>query len=486
VDGATVFGTVPVQIEATDAEDAAGSLTVEWNVDGGAWESAIYDGGSGYYEAEWHTGGGLVDEGPHTLKARATDSAAQSGESVVVNVTVDNENEPPLAVFTYHCLGLECEFDASASSDPDGAIDSYTWDFGDGTSDTGQMVTHTYSSAGTYAVMLTVTDDHLASGTDTQSVEARVLLHVGDLDGGRIISGPTWQAQVTITVHDDQEGLPSGVTVVGYWYGDFGKKVTTLDRRSECTTGTAGQCVVTSPEMKRASSADFDVTRVNDNVDYNAALNHDPDGDSDGTYITVYKEAAGDEPPPEEPPVNQPPVATFTYACTDLVCGFDASGSSDGDGTIVSYAWDFGDGSTGGGATVDHSYDQAVTYSVVLTVTDDDGASDEDTQTVSLGAIESTMHVGDLDGVGVVVRNKWSAEVTILVHDQAHSSLADVTVTSNWGSCITDDSGQCTITKGNLKVDSVTLTVEGLSHSSVSYDETENHETTITVYKPTE
>ncbi|MCF7890009.1 PKD domain-containing protein [Candidatus Bipolaricaulota bacterium] len=59
---------------------------------------------------------------------------------------------------------------------------------------------------------------------------------------------------------------------------------------------------------------------------------------------------------------------------------FDGSGSeAKGDGTIESYDWDFGDGSTGSGETVDHSYSSVDTYTVTLTVTDDNGATDEAT-----------------------------------------------------------------------------------------------------------
>lgn len=83
----TVAGTVTVQIDANDAEDAAGTLTVEWNVDGGTWQTAAYNGGSGYYEASWDTT--TVSDGPHTVNARATDSATNIGTDSN-NVTVSN------------------------------------------------------------------------------------------------------------------------------------------------------------------------------------------------------------------------------------------------------------------------------------------------------------------------------------------------------------------------------------------------------------
>ena len=53
---------------------------------------------------------------------------------------------------------------------------------------------------------------------------------------------------------------------------------------------------------------------------------------------------------------NVPPVASFTSSCTDLTCSFDASESSDSDGTITGYAWNFGDGTTGTGETTSHTY----------------------------------------------------------------------------------------------------------------------------------
>ena len=84
------------------------------------------------------------------------------------------------------------------------------------------------------------------------------------------------------------------------------------------------------------------------------------------------------------PPPNIPPTASFTYSCTELACDFDASGSSDSDGMIESYLWDFGDGNGGSGVTITHTYSAAGTYSVVLTVTDDDGAEDSDTQGVTV------------------------------------------------------------------------------------------------------
>ncbi|WP_155992831.1 PKD domain-containing protein [Nocardioides sp. URHA0020] len=71
---------------------------------------------------------------------------------------------------------------------------------------------------------------------------------------------------------------------------------------------------------------------------------------------------------------NQPPTAQVTASCSDLVCSFDAAGSTDPDGTIASYAWDFGDGSSDTGATVQHTY-AAGSYTATVTLTDDLGGT---------------------------------------------------------------------------------------------------------------
>ncbi len=100
---------------------------------------------------------------------------------------------------------------------------------------------------------------------------------------------------------------------------------------------------------------------------------------------------------------NNPPAASFSYSCPDLSCSFDASASSDSDGSIVSYAWDFGDGATASGVNASHNYAAGGSYSVTLTVTDDAGAISNSTQTVSVGT-------GGADTTAPVISNVASAK----------------------------------------------------------------------------
>jgi PKD repeat protein len=77
-------------------------------------------------------------------------------------------NLRPSAAWTGSCDLLECEFSGLTSSDADGSITSYAWDFGDGETATGPSPTHTYAAPGSYTVTLTVTDDDEATGTDSR------------------------------------------------------------------------------------------------------------------------------------------------------------------------------------------------------------------------------------------------------------------------------------------------------------------------------
>src|SRR5262249_2661613 len=109
-------------------------------------------------------------------------------------------------------------------------------------------------------------------------------------------------------------------------------------------------------------------------------------------------------------PTTQPPVASFTSACSELACNFDWASSSDPDGTIVSYSWNFGDRTSRSGSTVSHTYTAAGTYTVTLLIADNSGATGTRSDTVTVAA---HAHVGDLDGASTSQRSTWTAIVTI-------------------------------------------------------------------------
>ncbi len=89
--------------------------------------------------------------------------------------TLAPANMPPQAAFSTNPSSgeapLQVSFNASASSDPDGQIVSYTWDFGDGSSAQGMTTSHTYQSAGVYSIRLTVRDDDGESRGISHSIQ---------------------------------------------------------------------------------------------------------------------------------------------------------------------------------------------------------------------------------------------------------------------------------------------------------------------------
>jgi PKD repeat protein len=97
-------------------------------------------------------------------------------------------------------------------------------------------------------------------------------------------------------------------------------------------------------------------------------------------------------------PVNDPPVADANgpyTGSTGVAVSFNGSGSFDLDGTIVSYAWDFGDSNTGIGMNPGHTYLASGLFSVTLTVTDDGGLTDTVSTTADIIAAPNTAPVAD-------------------------------------------------------------------------------------------
>ncbi|MFC4406005.1 PKD domain-containing protein [Haloarchaeobius iranensis] len=108
---------------------------------------------------------------------------------------------------------------------------------------------------------------------------------------------------------------------------------------------------------------------------------------------------------------NQPPVASFTVSASTVGVGetveFDATGSEDADGSVSSYEWAFGDGATATGQTAAHAFEAPGSYTVTLTVTDDDGATTDATKEITVesgggecGVTKTRTETGTLSGDG--------------------------------------------------------------------------------------
>jgi len=169
------------------------------------------------------------------------------------------------------------------------------------------------------------------------------------------------------------------------------------------------------------------------------------------------------------------PVSTFSFTSgpilTSLPVGFNGTSSYDPDGTIVGYAWDFGDGSTGSGATPTHSYSIAGTYSVKLNVTDNSGSTNISTQTVVITDRSPTI---TLTQSATTATSGQAIVITISATDP-DGTIATTTV--NWGDGTTDtisgppttDSHTYSLGAGSSPATyTITVTVHDNSGSTVS------------------
>jgi len=125
--------------------------------------------------------------------------------------------------------------------------------------------------------------------------------------------------------------------------------------------------------------------------------------------------------------INNPPVAKAgpdKKAIVGEVVNFDGSGSSDTDGTIEAYDWDFGDGNTGNGMTVTHVYNMEGTYDVSLAVTDDKDATGTDAVVVII--ITPTQAINELMTiVGGMGLHKGTANSLIAKLENAIKALTN-------------------------------------------------------------
>lgn len=127
--------------------------------------------------------------------------------------------------------------------------------------------------------------------------------------------------------------------------------------------------------------------------------------------------------------MTRPPVASFVYSphdpCVGEVIAFDASASHDPDGTITAYSWSFGDGATGEGVMTNHFYAASGTYTVMLTVTDDDGMNSTASANVTVARAMLDVQVK----VGSIHFRGETAEFYVLTSSFGRMVDADVSAT---------------------------------------------------------
>ncbi len=315
------------------AFDGSTSTDPDGQVVSYAWTFGDGTTGTGATPAHLYPAAGTY---PVTLTVTDDDGATAVASSSVTVLA----NTAPSAGFTTTTSGLSVSADAASSADTDGTIASYAWEFGDGTNGSGSTVTHAYAEEGTYTVRLTVTDDQGATGTTTHDV---TVVRPPNQPPSAAFSSSVSFLDVALDASASTD--PDGSIASYAW--DFG----------DGATGTG-----TTASHTYAAAGEYDITLTVT--------------DDRGGSTTLTKRIAV--------AANQAPVARLATSVNRLVVTADGTASTDADGTVASYAWDFGDGSTGIGSTTSHTYAADGTYTVTLTVTDGQGASDSASTSVTV------------------------------------------------------------------------------------------------------
>jgi len=398
----------------------------------------------------WDFGDGTVGYGREVEHKYSNDGIYQvnltvkSGENTILeSQMITTTNNGPVANFYYspeYPYTLQQVFFWDNSTDPDGYIINWTWDFGDGNFSYGPFVNHTYMKAGNYTVQLTVVDNQMRADSVTQILVVRNRLPVpkfywtrnpdGELefranfpfdssyDEDGYIVNYTWdmgdgnikygevihhtystdgEYTVTLTVKDDDNGTSSFSRKIHSnnempevkfrWEPPEPTDLDNVTFISESTDDGTIERYIWELGDGTFSSNQTVVHRYADNGYYMVRLTLiDDEGAFNYTHKTIFIK-------------NVPPVANFTYSPLYPVPGkkiiFNASSSYDLDGEIVEWRWDFGDGSIADGMTVNHTYLGEGVYTVNLTVKDNDGAESYIHKTILLADIYVDENVFD-------------------------------------------------------------------------------------------
>lgn len=239
---------------------------------------------------------------------------------------------------------LLVRFDGTRSSDQDGSINAYRWDFDDDTQASGATVEHTYTRPHQYHATLTVIDNQGA--TDTASVFI-------DVDNSAPVAvasaAPESGSDPLMVAFDGSQSKDPDGTIRSYIW-DFGD-------------GGGGEISRTGHEYRTPGTYQAILTVTDDNGKTG----------QDTVQITVG---------------NEIPVARISVSPQEgsapLQVSFDASQSSDKDDNNLTFSWDYGDGDRGAGSTLEHTYQKEGTYQVSLRVADPHGGMGSASATVKV------------------------------------------------------------------------------------------------------
>ncbi len=434
--------------DSNDAETAQEDLNFTWDFD-----HTVDSNGDGNFTNDEDAYGNITtyaynEKGLFNITLLVTDEGGLNDTAVV---TVNIWNYLPVANITVNSTQVyenqTVTFNGTNSTDPDGVITSYFWDFDDGDISFLPIADHTFNETRIFNVTLTVYDNNATYNSTW------ILINVQPNEPPNAIidepfEGEFFSVNETIIFNATSSWDTNDEDLEYYW--DFG------DGNS---SGWITEPSTTHYYSDYGAFPLFNYTvrlRVRDNEELE---------DEDQVDIIVN---------------NYPPVAVadanITVAMTNQDITFDGSDSYDDDGTITNYLWDFGEGNTSLGMIVEHQFSQDGVYYVNLTVTDNLLATNTTTimitiinrdpiiyealanpQTAYVGE-EITFNVTANDTDGYVVMYEWDFGDGSGYNDFT-SELGNTTYSySSIGEYIaririTDDDGNTSIAEVNIDIE---------------------------------
>jgi len=389
-----------IQIDASSSIDSDGTIVgYRWDwTNNGVWSTTWLTSATITY---WYTSADT-----YTARLQVKDDGGKTDIAYATITVTEAQNQPPNADAGGPYNGYvdtQIQLSGSGSSDTDGSIVGYKWDFeNDGAWDTDWLssssTSNTYTSVGSYTVKLQVKDNEDALDNDTATVTITEYVNQPPTaDAG----GPYSKTEGETLTLDGSGSTDSGGSIIGYKW----------DFENDGTWDTGWLSSSTTTHTYNTYGSYTVKLQVKDNED-------GLDNDTATVTITEY--------------VNQAPTANSGGSYSGYVnnsIDFDASGSTDTDGTVVSYHWDFGDGTTSTDKNPIHAYTELGTFTVSLTVTDDDGATDETTTAATITELLIDQLPPNSDANGPYVSNVNE----IVTFDASGSSDSDGTIVSyNW------------------------------------------------------
>ncbi len=315
-----------------------------------------------------------------------------------------SSNTPPVAMLNVSATSGEAPFgitfDASGSSDADGDTLSYNWNFGDGSSGSGLTAYHSYTTAGNYTAVLTISDGRGGQTTESSyiTITSPVISNTAPV-ANLNVNATSGEAPVSIAFDASGSSDADGDVLSYNWnFGD----------------GSSGSGLSINHTYITAGN-------------YTAVLTiSDGNGGQTSESVSITITSAQSS--------NTPPVAKLNVSATSgeapVSIAFDASGSSDADGDTLSYNWNFGDGSSGSGLSINHTYITAGNYTAVLSVSDGNGGqtSESVSITITSAQISNTPPVAKLN----VSATSGEAPISIAFDASGSSDADGDTLSYNW------------------------------------------------------